>query len=128
MHDSSGNSADVLCPGVALQATPEKVDGPAHPLVRVHPVTGKHALYLGRRVWPSNTIIGLSGEESEALLDKLWANATQEKYAWAHDWNVGDCILWDNRCCMHYRAEVDVTQRRIVHRTTAKAEVVHSPW
>ena len=42
--------------------------GPIHPLVRVHPVTGRRALYLGRRRdWPSNYIIGLPNDESEAL-------------------------------------------------------------
>ncbi len=129
IHDSSRNSAGVLRPGVTLPTQPEEVEGPIHPLVRVHPVTGKRALYLGRRrVWPSNYIIGLPNDESEKLLDKLWAHATQDKYAWTHKWDVGDCILWDNRCCMHYRTEVDVTQRRIMHRTTIKGEVVQAPW
>jgi taurine dioxygenase len=129
VHDSSRNSAGVLRPGVTLPTKPEEVEGPTHPLVRVHPVTGRRALYLGRRrVWPSNYIHGLSNANSEALLDKLWAHATQEKYAWTHHWRVGDCILWDNRCCMHYRTEIDVTQRRVMHRTTIKGEVVQAPW
>ncbi len=129
VHDSSRNSAGVLRPGVKLPTRPEEVEGPIHPLVRVHPVTGRRALYLGRRrVWPSNYIIGMPNDESEALLDKLWAHATQEKYAWTHYWRVGDCILWDNRCCMHYRTEIDVKQRRIMHRTTIKGEVVQAPW
>ncbi len=129
VHDSSRNSAGVLRPGVTLPTKPEEVEGPIHPLVRVHPVTGRRALYLGRRrVWPSNYIIGLPNDESEALLDKLWAHATQEKYAWTHYWQVGDCILWDNRCCMHYRTEIDVKQRRVMHRTTIKGEVVQAPW
>ena len=71
----------------------------------------KRALYLGRRrVWPSNYIIGLPNEESEKLLDALWAHATQPKYAWTHKWKVGDLVLWDNRCCMHYRTEVDTAR------------------
>jgi taurine dioxygenase len=123
VHDSSRNSAGILRPGVKLPTKPEEVEGPTHPLVRVHPVTGKKALYLGRRrVWPSNYIVGLPNDESEALLDKLWAHATQPKYAWTHNWNVGDIILWDNRCCMHYRTEIDVKQRRVMHRTTIKGE------
>ena len=127
IHDSSRNSAGVLRPGVKLPTQPEEVEGPLHPLVRVHSVTGKRALYLGRRrVWPSNYIIGLSNADSEALLDKLWAHATQEKYSWTHYWRVGDVILWDNRCCMHYRTEIDVAQRRIMHRTTIKDEVVQA--
>lgn len=129
LHDSTRNSAGVLRPGINLPAKPEDVPGPVHPLVRVHPVTKKPALYLGRRrTWPSNYIIGLPNAESEALLDRLWAHATQPKYAWTHVWRVGDIVLWDNRCCMHYRTEIDHTQRRIMHRTTIKGEPVVAPW
>jgi len=129
VHDATRNSAGVLRPGVTLPTKPEEVPGPVHPLVRVHPVTKKRALYLGRRrVWPSNYIIGLSNDESEALLDQLWAHATQPKYAWTHIWRVGDIVLWDNRCCMHYRTEIDPTQRRIMHRTTIKGDPVVAPW
>jgi alpha-ketoglutarate-dependent taurine dioxygenase len=44
VHDSSRNSAGVLRPGVKLPTRPEEVEGPTHPLVRVHPVTAKRAL------------------------------------------------------------------------------------
>jgi taurine dioxygenase len=129
VHDSSRNSAGVLRPGVKLPTRPEEVEGPTHPLVRVHPVTGKSALYLGRRrVWPSNYIVGMPNEESERLLDRLWAHATQPRYAWTHKWQVGDIVLWDNRCCMHYRTEVDVAQRRVMHRTTIKGDPLVAPW
>ncbi len=129
VHDSSRNSAGVLRPGVRLPTTPEEVEGPTHPLVRVHPVTGKRALYLGRRrVWPSNYIVDMPNAESERLLDRLWAHATQPKYAWTHQWKVGDLLLWDNRCCMHYRTEVDTAQRRVMHRTTIKGEPLVAPW
>jgi taurine dioxygenase len=118
VHDSTRNSAGVLRPGVKLPTCPEEVPGPTHPLVRIHPVSGRPALYLGRRrAWPSNYIVGMPNAESEALLDRLWAHATQPKYAWTHKWSVGELILWDNRCCMHYRTEIDVTQRRVMHRT-----------
>jgi taurine dioxygenase len=125
VHDSSRNSAGILRPGVTLPTKPEEVQGPVHPFVRIHPVTGKPALYLGRRrQWPSNYIIGMPNDESEALLDKLWAHATQPKYAWTHKWRVGDIVLWDNRCCMHYRTEIDVAHRRIMHRTTIKGDPI----
>lgn len=126
VHDSSRNSAGILRPTVKLPTSPEEVPGPRHPLVRVHPLTGKKALYLGRRrEWPSNYIIGLSNEESEKLLDALWQHATQDKYAWGHrDWRVGDLVLWDNRCAMHYRSEIDPTQRRLLYRTVVNGEAV----
>ena len=129
VHDSSRNSAGVLRPGVTLPTKPEEVTGPTHPLVRVHPVTGRRALYLGRRrTWPSNYIVGIPNADSERLLDRLWAHATQPQYAWTHRWRVGDIVLWDNRCCMHYRTEVDVAQRRVMHRTTIKGEPLVAPW
>ena len=125
LHDASRNSAGVLRPTVKLPTKPEEVPGPIHPLVRKHPVTGKPALYLGRRrVWPSNYIVGLSNDESEALLDRLWAHATQPKYAWKHVWRVGDLVLWDNRCAMHYRSEVDSAQARVLYRTVIQGEAI----
>lgn len=125
VHDSSRNSAGILRKGVKLPEKPEDVMGPSHPIVRIHPVTKKPALYLGRRrVWPSNYIVGMPNEESEALLDKLWAHATQPKYAWTHVWRVHDLILWDNRCAMHYRTEIDTTKRRIMHRTVIKGDPI----
>ena len=123
LHDASRNSAGVLRPTVKLPTRPEEVPGPAHPLVRVHPVTGRKALYLGRRRdWPSNYILGMPNDASERLLDQLWAHATQPKYAWGHQWRVGDLILWDNRCAMHYRSEVDATQARVLLRTVVEGE------
>jgi taurine dioxygenase len=68
----------------------------------------------------------MPNEESERLLDKLWEHATQPKYAWGHQWRVGDIVLWDNRCCMHYRSEVDPAQRRVMHRTTIRGGVDYS--
>lgn len=125
VHDSSRNSAGVLRPGVKLPTCPEEVQGPRHPLVRVHPGTGRPALYLGRRrEWPSNYIVGVSNADSEALLDILWAHATKPEFAWMHRWRKGDCVLWDNRAAMHYRSEVDPTRARVMHRTQIKGEAI----
>jgi taurine dioxygenase len=120
---SDNSYVEVLRPTVRMPTRPEEVPGPVHPLVRVHPVSGRKALYLGRRRdWPSNYILGMPNDESERLLDKLWAHATQDKYAWGHKWRVGDLVLWDNRCAMHYRSEVDPTQARVLLRTVVEGE------
>ena len=117
-QDASRNSAGKLRPGVKKPETLEDVPGPNHPLVRLHPVTGKKALYLGRRrVYPSQYIIGWERKESEELLDFLWDHATQDGLKYTHKWTVGDMVLWDNRCAMHYRDPINSTQRRIMHRT-----------
>ena len=124
-QDASRNSAGVLRPGVKKPERPEEVPGPLHPLVREHPVTRRKALYLGRRrAFPSQFIEGLTQEESERLLDRLWAHATQPKYAWTHVWRVGDMLVWDNRCAMHYREPVNSTQRRVMWRSQFQGEKV----
>lgn len=125
VQDSSRDSSGTLRPGAKMPTTPEEVEGPQHPIVRVHPVTGRKTLYLGRhRVWPSNYVVGMKDEESQELLKKLWAHATQPKYAWTHVWKVGDVLIWDNRCCLHRRDEVDATQRRVMLRTVIEGEPV----
>ena len=124
-QDSSRNSAGVLRQGVTKPETLEDVPGPDHPLVRVHPVTGRKALYLGRRrVFPSQYVVGWPREESEALLDFLWDHATQDRFKWTHGpWRPGDMVLWDNRCVMHHRDAHAGTHRRIMHRTQLGKEV-----
>lgn len=125
VHDSSRNSAGVLRPTAKLPSKPEEVEGPTHPLVRIHPDTGRQALYLGRRrVWPSNYIVGLENEKSEALLDRLWRHATQDEFVWTHSWRAGDVLLWDNRCTLHHRTELDHTRPRVLHRTQIQGEAV----
>lgn len=96
-------------------------NGPNHPIIRTHPETGFNALYLGRR--PDAYVNGLSIEESEELLDELWAHATQAAFEYRHRWHVGDLVVWDNRAVMHRRDAFDETQSRIMHRTQCKGEV-----
>jgi taurine dioxygenase len=125
IQDATRNSAGVLRPGITLPTSPSEVPGPHHPLVRLHPETGKPALYLGRRrAYPSQYIVGLPEVESEKLLDRLWAHATQDKFKWTHSWKVGDLLVWDNRCAMHYRDPVDATQRRVMWRSQFQGEKV----
>jgi taurine dioxygenase len=117
-QDASRNSAGRLRPGVKAPKTLADVPGPDHPLVRIHPASGRKALYLGRRRdFPSQYVVGWERDESEDLLDFLWAHATRDELAYTHVWELGDMILWDNRCVMHRRDPLDPTQLRIMHRT-----------
>lgn len=120
VHDASRNSAGRLRPGFNDEKDPQKTPGPHHPLIRTHSETGRKALFLGRR--PYSYVPGLPVDESEALLDRLWGHAAQEKYAWCHSWKVGDLLLWDNRCAMHRRDPFDASQCRILHRTQIAGE------
>src|SRR5678815_30289 len=93
-HDMTYNSAGDLREGFQPVSDVRAAPGPSHPIVRTHPETGYNALYLGRR--PNAYVNGLSIEDSEALLNKLWAHASQPRFAWSHKWRVGDLVVWDN--------------------------------
>ena len=89
--------------------------------MRVHPVTGKKALYLGRR--PFSYICGYPVAESEALLDALWAHATDDQFIWHRTINrPGDVLLWDNRCAMHARTSFASSEPRLAHRVQIAGE------
>jgi taurine dioxygenase len=119
-HDSSRNSAGELRKGFKETTDPREAPGAIHPLIRTHPETRKNALFLGRR--QSAYIIGLPLDESEDLLNRLWAHATQKEFEWYQIWKVGDLILWDNRCVMHRRDSFDPESRRLMHRTQIRGD------
>ncbi len=111
-HDAQGNPRvgfDHLDAG-DVTALP----GPVHPILRTHPDTGRQALYLGRRF--GGYIMGLPVAESEALLDELWHYGTLPEHTWHQDWQVGDMVIWDNRCVMHRRDNFPAEERRRMHR------------
>ncbi|MET4025043.1 taurine dioxygenase [Marinobacter sp. MBR-99] len=119
-HDSSYTSAGDLRRGAREVERPDTAPGAVHPLVRIHPGTGRRALFLGRR---SNAYIpGLSLEESETLLETLWSYATRPEHVWTQDWQVGDVLIWDNRWTMHCRESFDELDRRLMHRTQVAGE------
>uniref|UniRef100_UPI00262C5082 TauD/TfdA dioxygenase family protein n=1 Tax=Pelagibius sp. TaxID=1931238 RepID=UPI00262C5082 len=120
IHDAAHNSAGMLRKGYEEIDDPRKTPGAHHPLVREDPATGRRALFLGRR--PHAYVIGMEPAESDALLDRLWAHATQEKYAWVHKWQPGDLLMWQNLWILHRRDGFDDNARRILHRTQIKGD------
>ena len=92
-----------------------KIPVSLQPLVIRHPVSGRSALYLntGRM----EGIEGMSNEEGFALIDELFAHATQSKYEYRHKWLAGDMVIWDNRSVMHQaNADYDPEQYRYLYR------------
>jgi taurine dioxygenase len=70
-------------------------------IVQQHPRTGQPYLYLGNRL--NAYVEGLSVEDSEALLDRLYAHVNQPRFHYRHRWAPLELIMYDNRCCMHRR-------------------------
>lgn len=88
----------------------------AQPVVRVHPETGRKALYLGDKV---KRFDGLTEDESRPLITYLNEHATRYEFVYRHQWRKHDIIVWDNRCTMHLAlGDFDETQARHLERTT----------
>jgi taurine dioxygenase len=120
IHDETYNSAGQLRKGFKEITDPREAPGARHPLFRTHPETGRRALYLGRR--RNGYILGLPLEESERLLDELWAHASKPEFVWFQEWQLGDTLIWDNRVLIHRRDPFDPDSRRMMHRVQIKGE------
>ena len=121
-HDATYTSSGVLRPGMSAPASPVEAHGHPHPVLRATP--SGSALFLGRRT--NAYVVGLPLDESEDLLNQLWAHATQEAFQYHHHWRVGQVVAWDNRMMLHMRHPVDETATRFMWRTQTKGEAVRA--
>src|SRR5258708_7119400 len=124
VHDASRNSAGVLRKGYKEITDVRETPGAHHPLVRTDPKSGRKALFLGRR--PNAYVLGLEVLESEALLDALWAHATQPRFVMCHEWKLGDLLMWNNLSVLPRRDPFHPKTRRVMHRSQIKGnERIH---
>jgi taurine dioxygenase len=103
--------------GVDLDKLPSAV----HPMVRVHPDSGRKALYAGHHE-TAQLIEGMTPAESRPLLDFLYEHSTSPDNIYRHMWQEGDVVMWDNRCTMHYAVHDYGEEERVLHRTTMEDE------
>jgi alpha-ketoglutarate-dependent taurine dioxygenase len=89
----------------------------AHPLIRLHEMSGRKAIYAGGNVpW---RISGMPEKESMPLLTFIQEFSIQPRFTYRHRWEAGDIIVWDNRSAMHKATQYDQeAHRRLMHRTT----------
>lgn len=89
-------------------------DPPLRPLVKIHPVSGRPSLFIGRHAYG---IPGLSPPDSEKLLADLLDFACRPPRTWRHAWRPGDLAIWDNRCVLHRARPYDHAQPRVMVHT-----------
>jgi len=90
-------------------------------MVRTHPGSGRKTLYLASH---ASHVIGWPIETGRKLIEDLLDFATQPQFGYQHRWQVGDLVMWDNRCTMHRGRPYDEAKyRRDMHRTTGSDEV-----
>jgi taurine dioxygenase len=94
----------------------------AHPLVRVHPVTGRRALYCS----PVYTIgiDGMTQGEGYAILGHLFQWIVQPQFIFRHHWAPDTLLIWDNRCTLHFAEGGYDGHLRVMHRTTVAGDDV----
>jgi taurine dioxygenase len=88
----------------------------AHPVVRVHPETGRRALYVN--VAHTVRFEGMTAEESAPLLRYLYQHQVRPEFTCRFRWRPGSVAFWDNRCAQHNAINDYQGQRRLLHRIT----------
>ncbi|MEQ1873387.1 MAG: TauD/TfdA family dioxygenase [Ilumatobacteraceae bacterium] len=102
-----------------------KVPPVIHPVVRVHPTTGRRNLFVNPGF--TSHVVGMSRIESEGLLQMLYAHMTQPIYVLRHRWRAGDVVIWDNRATMHYAVDDYGTTERRMRRVTIRGGTARGP-
>ena len=96
-----------------------------HPLMRIHPATGRKSLFVGRH---ASHIVGEDLAASRQLLRDLTADACQAPRTWGHRWQPGDIAIWDNRCVLHRGRPWPADQPRTMARSTVAGEDADNEW
>jgi len=90
-----------------------------HPVVRIHPETGRRALFVNE-LW-TESIVGLSPHESDSLLAMLWKHSASPEFTMRWRWAPNDLALWDNMAFQHYAVR-DYTGNRVLQKAYVKGE------
>ena len=90
-----------------------------HPVVRVHPVTGRRSLFVNRIFTVS--INELNDRENAALLSFLCDHVQSPDFQCRFSWRPGSVAFWDNRCTQHY-AVADYSDARVMHRVVISGD------
>lgn len=101
----------------------DKIKHYSHPIFLRHPVTGRRALYVSRLM--TARINGMGREESDEILEQLFACAEHPSIVYEHVWQPGDFVAWDNLCSSHARTDFSAAERRLLLRGVIKGE--HRP-
>ena len=104
-----------------LRAVHRKFDLEAtHPVLRIHPETGRRALYVNRGF--TERFENMTPQESRPLLDYLVGVGSRPELTMRHRWQPADVVMWDNRCVMHYAVHDYGDAPREMQRVTVRGE------
>lgn len=115
MHRLRGRKSNTQ--GIVGGDDMKKMGDVMHPVIRAHPETGRKAVFVN----PHHTlsIVGLAQKDSDELIDEICDWCAREEFQWEQEWQVGDTIMWENRCAWHSgRADYPKNQLRKFYRTS----------
>jgi len=92
----------------------------SHPIFITHPDTGRKTLFVDRLM--TTRIEGMSPLDSDAILDELYEIGERREFIFEHVWQLGDFLMWDNRCTIHARTDFPKEERRLLRRCTVEGE------
>ena len=98
-----------------LDLGPDDETAARHPVFRVHPLSGRTALFLST---PKRcaAISGMDDAEAADMVKFLFAHSTRADNLFEHAWSKGDVVMWDNGCVLHRADHSDVAGDRVMHR------------
>ncbi|TFZ06092.1 hypothetical protein EZ313_05450 [Ramlibacter henchirensis] len=105
-----------------LRELEQEFPTPSHPLVRVHPVTGRRILNCNAQF--TVRIKGLKDDESQMILNYLYSRAAIPEYQLRVKWQPHTVVMWDNRSTQHYAPHDYYPQRRTMNRVTISGDAV----
>jgi taurine dioxygenase len=103
-----------------LRQLEDEFPNPWHPVVRLHPVSGRRVLYVNQQFCVR--VKDLKADESDALLAFLYRQATIPEYQLRVKWRPNTLVMWDNRSVLHYAAHDYYPARRTMERVTVKGD------
>jgi len=120
----TGRSREAVTAGEPARPLAPHEKSQRQPVVRVHPVTGRRALYLcesGQMDWLDGPFVAMEpGPHGEGarFLDELMTHLTRPEFIYVHEWDRGDLLVWDNRCLVHAATWFDASKHeRLMWRT-----------
>jgi taurine dioxygenase len=121
MRRRPGSTRPALTPAQRAERPPS-----VHPIFLTHPITGRKVLYAN----PGYTVCinELDSAESDRILEELFAHQLQPKYQYAHQWSVGDVLMWDHIGTLHNAIpDYGPDERRLIKRCQVMADRVFEP-
>lgn len=117
---------EVSLGGSTGEIQPEDGTSTVHPLIARNPRTGRQSVYIS--TLNTERIVDLAPDDSRTLLDGLLAHTGKPAYTYAHSWQPGDIVVWDQLGTVHAKQAFDPAERRVMRQVVSIFDDPAAPW